>query len=70
VVPFTNTLCAFLLDRGQSAGKNLLQSRKGISGGVIAFSGMIPIMVASLISLTVAILLRLSLGRIFLLMML
>jgi hypothetical protein len=67
VVPFTSDLYAFPLDMGQSAGKNLLQNRKDISGGVIAFGFMIPIMVASL---TVAVLLSQSPGSILLLMML
>ena len=69
VVPFTGVLALFLLDMGLSAGKSLMKNRKDISGGVLAFGCIMPI-VGSLLGLLAARLVGLSVGGTFLLMVL
>lgn len=67
VVPFTGVLCVFLLDMGLSAGKSLLLNRKDISGGLLAFGCLMPV-VGSLFGWGAGWLLGLSSGGVFLLM--
>ncbi|MDC0736800.1 sodium-dependent bicarbonate transport family permease [Cognatishimia sp. SS12] len=69
VVPFTGVLAVFLLDMGLSAGKSLLQNRKDISGGVLAFGCIMPV-IGSLFGWVAGALLGLSTGGVFLLMVL
>jgi len=69
VVPFTGVLALFLLDMGLSAGKSLLQHRKEISGGVLVFGCVMPI-IGSVFGLFAARLVGLSDGGAFLLMVL
>jgi hypothetical protein len=69
VVPFTGVLALFLLDMGLSAGRSLLEHRKDISGGLIAFGCVMPV-VGSLFGLVAAKLIGLSTGGTFLLMVL
>lgn len=69
VVPFTGVLAVFLLDMGLSAGRSLLEHRKEISGGLLAFGCVMPV-VGSLFGLGFAHLIGLSTGGIFLLMVL
>jgi hypothetical protein len=67
VVPFTGVLCVFLLDMGLSAGQSLLQNRKDISGGLLAFGCVMPV-VGGMIGWGAGLLLGLSSGGVFLLM--
>ena len=69
VVPFTGVLALFLLDMGLSAGRSLLEHRKDISGGLIAFGCLMPV-IGSLFGLAAARLVGLSTGGSFLLMVL
>lgn len=69
VVPFTGVLALFLLDMGLSAGKSLLNNRGDISGGLLAFGCIMPV-VGSLFGLAMAQLIDLSTGGTFLLMVL
>jgi len=69
VVPFTGVLAVFLLDMGLSAGRSLLEHRKEISGGLLAFGCVMPV-VGSLFGLALARLIGLSTGGTFLLMVL
>ncbi|OUD08516.1 sodium-dependent bicarbonate transport family permease [Marivivens niveibacter] len=69
VVPFTGVLAVFLLDMGLSAGRSLMKNRKDISGGLLAFGCVMPI-VGSLFGLICAELVGLSTGGTFLLMVL
>ena len=69
VVPFTGVLAVFLLDMGLSAGRSLLENRKDISGGVLAFGCIMPV-IGSLFGLGLAKLVGLSVGGTFLLMVL
>lgn len=69
VVPFTGVLALFLLDMGLSAGRSLLEHRKDISGGLLAFGCVMPV-IGSLFGLTLAKLIGLSTGGTFLLMVL
>lgn len=67
VVPFTGVLCVFLLDMGLSAGKSLLENRKDISCGLLAFGCVMPLL-SSLFGWGTGVLLGLSSGGVFLLM--
>lgn len=67
VVPFTGVLCLFLLDMGLSAGRSLLQNRKEITGGLLAFGCVMPV-VGSMIGWGAGSLIGLSSGGVFLLM--
>jgi hypothetical protein len=67
VVPFTGVLCVFLLDMGLSTGQSLLQNRKDISGGLLAFGCVMPV-VGGMIGWGAGLLLGLSSGGVFLLM--
>jgi hypothetical protein len=69
VVPFTGVLALFLLDMGLSAGRSLSENRKDITGGVLAFGCIMPI-VGSLFGLAFATLIGLSTGGTFLMMVL
>ena len=69
VTPFQGVLCLFLLDIGLVAGRNLLQSRHLITGGLVAFGFLMPVL-SSIIGLGVALLLGLSEGGAVLLMVL
>ncbi|MCG7495220.1 sodium-dependent bicarbonate transport family permease [Thalassobius sp. Cn5-15] len=69
VVPFTGVLALFLLDMGLSAGRSLLQNRQEISAGVLIF-GMVMPLVGSLFGLGAAVLVGLSTGGVFLMMVL
>lgn len=69
VVPFTGVLAVFLLDMGLSAGKSLLEHRKDISGGLLAFGCIMPL-IGSLFGLAAGVLIGLSTGGIFLMMVL
>lgn len=69
VVPFTGVLAVFLLDMGLSAGRSLLENRKDISGGLLAFGCVMPI-IGSLFGLAMAKLVGLSVGGAFLMMVL
>ncbi len=69
VVPFTGVLAVFLLDMGLSAGKSLLENRKDISIGIIAFGCVMPV-VGSLFGMLAANMVGLSLGGTFLMMVL
>ncbi len=67
VVPFTGVLCLFLLDMGLSAGRSLLEHRREISLGLLAFGCIMPI-VGSVTGLVAGRLLGLSDGGVFLMM--
>lgn len=69
IVPFTGVLCVFLLDMGLSAGRSLLEHRKDISGSLMAFGCVMPI-VGSLAGWGTGMMLGLSQGGVFLLMVL
>ena len=69
VVPFTGVLAVFLLDMGLSAGRSLLENRKDISVGILAFGCLMPLL-GSLCGLAMGHLVGLSTGGIFLLMVL
>lgn len=69
IVPFTGVLAVFLLDMGLSAGRSLLENRKDISFGVVAFGCLMPL-IGSLFGLAMAKLIGLSTGGSFLLMVL
>ncbi len=69
VVPFTGVLALFLLDMGLSAGRSLLENRKDISGGLLAFGCIMPV-IASVFGLAAGALIGLSTGGIFLMMVL
>lgn len=69
VVPFTGVLALFLLDMGLTAGRSLLENRKDISGGLLVFGCVMPI-VGSLLGLGAAWLIGLSTGGVFLIMVL
>ncbi|MEM8732273.1 MAG: sodium-dependent bicarbonate transport family permease [Pseudomonadota bacterium] len=69
VVPFTGVLAIFLLDMGLSAGRSLIENRKDISGGVLAFGCVMPI-IGSLFGLAAGAIVGLSTGGTFLLMVL
>lgn len=67
ILPFTGVLCLFLLDMGLNAGRSLMQSRREISAGLIAFACIMPL-VGSLFGLGLALLIGLSAGGTFLFM--
>lgn len=67
VVPFTGVLCLFLLDMGLSAGRSLLEHRREISVGLLAFGCIMPL-VGSLTGLAAGRVLDLSDGGVFLMM--
>lgn len=69
IVPFTGVLCVFLLDMGLRAGKSLMENRKDISGGLLAFGCIMPV-IASLFGWGAGELIGLSEGGVFLLMVL
>ena len=69
VVPFTGVLAVFLLDMGLSAGKSLLVNRHELSWGLFGFDCLMPI-VGSLAGYVMALLVGLSTGGTFLLMVL
>lgn len=69
VVPFTGVLAVFLLDMGLSAGKSLLEHRKDISGGLLAFGCAMPVL-GSLLGWGAGQIVGLSSGGVFLLMVL
>ena len=69
IVPFTGILCLFLLDMGLSAGRSLMENRKELSLGLFAFGCLMPI-IGSLLALGGGVLLDLSQGGLFLLMVL
>lgn len=67
VVPFTGVLCLFLLDMGLNAGRSLLEHRREISGGLVAFGCVMPV-AGSLLGFALAALIGLSQGGTFLFM--
>lgn len=67
VVPFTGVLCLFLLDMGLSAGRSLLEHRREISLGLLAFGCIMPLL-GSLAGLAAGRTLGLSDGGVFLMM--
>jgi hypothetical protein len=69
VVPFTGVLALFLLDMGLSAGRSLMENRKDISGGLLVFGCVMPV-IGSLFGLALAAMVGLSTGGTFLLMVL
>ena len=69
VVPFTGVLAVFLLDMGLSAGRSLLEHRKEISGGVLAFGCIMPV-TGAVCGLVMAKIIGLSTGGAFLLIVL
>lgn len=69
VVPFTGVLAIFLLDMGLSAGRSLIENKKDISGGLLVFGCVMPV-IGSLFGLLAAVLVGLSTGGTFLLMVL
>ena len=69
VAPFKGVLCLFLLDIGLVAGRNLLQSHKLITRGLVAFGILMPV-IGSIAGLVLALLLNLSEGGAVLLMVL
>lgn len=69
VVPFTGVLTVFLLDMGLSAGRSLLSHRQDISWGVLLFGCSMPL-IGSLFGLLTSMILGLSQGGAFLLMVL
>ena len=69
VVPFTGVLAVFLLDMGLSAGKSLLVNRHELSWGLFGFGCLMPI-VGSLAGYVIALMVGLSTGGTFLLMVL
>lgn len=69
VVPFTGVLAIFLLDMGLSAGRSLIENKKDISGAVLVFGCVMPV-IGSLFGLLAAVLVGLSTGGTFLLMVL
>lgn len=69
VVPFTGVLAVFLLDMGLSAGRSLMEHRRDISGGLLIFGCVMPV-VGSLFGLALAGLIGLSTGGTFLMMVL
>jgi len=69
VVPFTGVLALFLLDMGLSAGRSLMENRKDITCGLLLFGCIMPI-VGSILGLGLAVLIGLSAGGTFLLMVL
>jgi hypothetical protein len=69
VVPFTGVLAVFLLDMGLSAGKSLLVNRHELSWGLFGFGCLMPV-VGSFAGYTMALLVELSMGGTFLLMVL
>ena len=69
VVPFTGILALFLLDMGLSAGRSLLEHKKDISGGLLAFGCVMPV-VGALLGTLAGKLVGLSAGGAFLLIVL
>lgn len=69
VTPFKGVLCLFLLDIGLVAGRNLIQSYKLITRGLVAFGVLMPA-IGSIVGLSVALLLNLSEGGAVLMMVL
>ena len=69
VVPFTGILALFLLDMGLSAGRSLLEHKKDISGGLLAFGCVMPV-VGALFGTLAAKFVGLSAGGAFLLIVL
>ena len=67
--PFTGVLCLFLLDMGLKAGRNLFQDRQHVTGGLIAFGFAMPLF-CSVIGAATAMLIGLSTGGTFLMMVL
>lgn len=67
VSPFKGVLCLFLLDMGLVAGRGLRASRGILTGGLVAF-GMVMPLVGSLFGLGAGLLLGLSTGGVILLM--
>ncbi|NNK78010.1 MAG: sodium-dependent bicarbonate transport family permease [Litoreibacter sp.] len=67
ILPFTGVLCIFLLDMGLSAGRSLLEHRREISPGLLAFGCVMPV-VGSLLGWICGQVLGLTPGGVFLLM--
>ncbi|WP_204112970.1 sodium-dependent bicarbonate transport family permease [Shimia biformata] len=67
VVPFTGVLCLFLLDMGLSAGRSVMQHRRDVTAGLVAFGCIMPV-VGSGFGMVAALLLGLSQGGTFLMM--
>ncbi|MEM7047459.1 MAG: sodium-dependent bicarbonate transport family permease [Pseudomonadota bacterium] len=67
--PFTGILCLFLLDMGLRAGRNLFSSREHINTGLISFGLLMPLLCSG-IGLIASLLISLSLGGTFLMMVL
>ncbi|MFY0691620.1 MAG: sodium-dependent bicarbonate transport family permease [Paracoccaceae bacterium] len=67
VLPFTGVLCIFLLDMGLSAGRSLLEHRREISPGLLAFGCLMPV-IGSLLGWIGGMVLGLSPGGVFLMM--
>ena len=69
VVPFTGILAIFLLDMGLSAGKSILEHKKDISLGLVMFGCLMPL-ISGVFGLVAAMLVGLSPGGAFLLIVL
>ena len=69
VLPFAGVLSLFMLDMGLSAGRSLIKNRGDISGGLLVFGCLMP-MVGSLFGFAFAALIGLSMGSAFLLVVL
>lgn len=67
--PFTGILCLFLLDMGLKAGRNIFQSRHQVTTGLIVFGFAMPLFCAAIGAVT-SLLIGLSLGGTFLMMVL
>ncbi|MEM8790681.1 MAG: sodium-dependent bicarbonate transport family permease [Pseudomonadota bacterium] len=67
VAPFKGALCLFLLDMGLVAGRGLRQSRRLITGGLLAFGVLMP-MIGAVLGAGASMLLGLSTGGTLLLM--
>ncbi|WP_299353409.1 sodium-dependent bicarbonate transport family permease [uncultured Shimia sp.] len=67
VVPFTGVLCLFLLDMGLNAGRSLMENRREITLGLVAFGCVMPV-AGSLLGFGLAALVGLSQGGTFLFM--
>lgn len=69
VTPFTGILCLFLLDMGLNAGRSLLRNRSMITGGLIGFGILMPVLSAGF-GWATGLLIGLPTGSLFLLMVL
>jgi hypothetical protein len=67
IAPFKGVLCLFLLDMGIIAGRNLRQARGVITGGVVAFGVIMP-MVGAASGLLAGLALNLSTGGVAIMM--